>query len=93
MEKFLIPCLFKALSGIECPGCGLQRSILFLLQGKFAESIELYWATVPILGMFLFTLLQLIYKFKRGSQILIFLYSCTAFIIICQYIYKLTNHN
>lgn len=34
-------CPSKELVGLPCPGCGLTRSILLILQGKFAESWEL----------------------------------------------------
>ncbi len=34
-------CPSKELVGLPCPGCGLTRSILLILQGKFAESWQL----------------------------------------------------
>lgn len=36
-------CIFKARWGIPCPGCGLTRSVLLILQGRFAEA----WAMHP----------------------------------------------
>ena len=93
LEQLMLPCLFKSLLGIECPGCGLQRSLFLLARGRVLESISLYWATLPILGMLLFCLLHLKFQFKYGNRILIFLYSCNGLIIFCHYFYKLTNHN
>ena len=39
-RPFRLPgfCLFKALTGVPCPGCGVTRSILALASGHFAEA-------------------------------------------------------
>jgi len=42
LEKYMLPCLSKTLFGVECLGCGFQRSFLLLLQGEFAASFEMY---------------------------------------------------
>ncbi|MBQ8498051.1 MAG: DUF2752 domain-containing protein [Clostridia bacterium] len=51
---FQIPCLYKAISGIPCPTCGITRAYLALLrldiQAAFAYH-PLFW-TVPILFLF-----------------------------------------
>lgn len=36
-----IPCLFKQLTGIPCPGCGTIRSLNLLLEGKVVESMKM----------------------------------------------------
>lgn len=33
-------CVFKTLTGLDCPGCGLQRALHALLHGKFSEAIR-----------------------------------------------------
>ena len=33
-----LPCLFKAATGHECPGCGLTRAFQALLVGQFSEA-------------------------------------------------------
>ena len=35
----MLPCLFKRLTGIPCPGCGTQRALVLLFQGKWYESL------------------------------------------------------
>lgn len=49
LQKYLIPCPFKKLTGFDCPGCGFQRSVLALLNGDMSSSIHLYPATLPVL--------------------------------------------
>lgn len=38
--KFMPKCLFKILTGLNCPGCGIQRAIHALLHGHIAEAIH-----------------------------------------------------
>ena len=47
----MFPCLSKTLFGIECLGCGFQRSFLMLLQGDYSGSFKMYPA---LLTTFLF---------------------------------------
>lgn len=52
LEQHLVPCLFKNFFHIECPGCGLQRSVLELLKGNVASSVGFYPALIPMLIYF-----------------------------------------
>jgi hypothetical protein len=38
----MIPCLSKTLFGVECLGCGFQRSLLLLLRGDFTAAFQMY---------------------------------------------------
>ena len=51
LEKYMFPCLSKTLFGIECLGCGFQRSLVMLLQRDFSGSFKMYPA---LLTTFLF---------------------------------------
>jgi hypothetical protein len=93
LEQLMIPCLFKAVFHTDCPGCGLQRSLLLLLKGNLVGSVVMYWATIPILLMFIFLLLHLKFNLKAGNKVLIFLYAINGILIFCQYFYKLSNHS
>ena len=42
LENFMLPCFTKQIIGIDCPGCGLQRSALFLLKGEFWNAFHMY---------------------------------------------------
>ncbi|WP_094572099.1 DUF2752 domain-containing protein [Mucilaginibacter xinganensis] len=54
LQNHLLPCPFKYLTGIDCPGCGFQRSLIALMQGNFQKSIMLYPAAIPLLLFFLY---------------------------------------
>ncbi len=92
LEHLMMPCLFRLLFHVECPGCGFQRSLLLLLRGEFSKSIHLYWATIPVLLLFSFCLLHLKFNIKYGAGIMVFLYGTISVLIISHYIYKLSYH-
>ena len=77
---------------MECPGCGMQRSLLALMRGELAASWSLYPATVPILLLMGFTLLHLTYRFQMGAGIIKYSYAVIAIVIAVFYIYKIVNH-
>jgi len=52
LQNHLLPCPFKYLTGIDCPGCGFQRSIIALIQGDLHKSLTLYPAAIPLLLFF-----------------------------------------
>ncbi len=35
-------CLFRQLTGLRCPGCGLTRSFVFLAHGQFLEALRMH---------------------------------------------------
>lgn len=38
--QYFPKCMFKTLSGYDCPGCGSQRAVHNLLNGNFTEAIR-----------------------------------------------------
>ena len=88
----LFQCPFHAITHFDCPGGGLQRSILLLLHGEVKESLKMYWATVPILIMFAYCLLFLKYRYRNGLRILVYFFSFNAVLIFFNYIFKLTHY-
>ncbi|MFA7446524.1 MAG: DUF2752 domain-containing protein, partial [Flavobacteriaceae bacterium] len=42
MEDYMLPCMNKKLFGIDCMGCGIQRSVALLLRGEFVEAFYMY---------------------------------------------------
>jgi hypothetical protein len=89
LEAHQNSCPFKEHFGIDCPGCGLQRSIIELLKGNIMESIILYPALLPILTMFSFLALHLLFRFRHGALILKIMFIFNISLIALNYIYKL----
>lgn len=82
-------CTFRELFGIDCPGCGLQRSIIELLKGNLLESLYLYPALLPILAMFVYLALHLAFRFRNGALILKIMFIFNISLISVNYLYKL----
>ena len=88
LERNMMSCFYKKNFGLECPGCGMQRALVELLKGNFIESLMLYPALLPTIGMFLFLILHLIFKFEKGGTYLKYFFIFTVSIILINFIYK-----
>ena len=91
LEAHLLPCPSKWLLDFDCPGCGLQTSVIMLLRGNFYQSLQIYPATILIIAMLVFLLLHLKWRFTHGTKILTVLYFFCATIILAGYIYKILS--
>lgn len=60
INDYLLTCPIKSGFGVECPGCGFQRSFISLIQGDFATS----WMHYPALIPFLLTIVCMIIAIK-----------------------------
>ena len=40
-------CLFKWLTGRDCPGCGMTRAFLLIGHGRLADAVVMHPASVP----------------------------------------------
>ena len=92
LEKHQLTCIFKKLTHFDCPGCGIQRSLILLLQGNWWSSFKMYPALLPVIFLFAFLILHLIRRFKQGPEILKFLYIFCVVIILVSYIYKIIHY-
>jgi len=90
-ERFMLPCLSKQMFGVECPGCGLQRSIVLLFQGDLVASFQIYPALFPMMALFGFLALNRFVFFKKSNTITIGLAGLTVFSILANYALKLFN--
>ena len=89
LEKRQLPCFYKSVLGVECPGCGMQRALIALLQGDFVGSLKLYPALIPTIVMLGLLLVHIFYNLKHGAKTLVSLFIFNVVIIIISYIYKL----
>lgn len=92
LSRHLLSCPFKQFFHVDCPGCGLQRSIIALLRGDIATSFQLYPPTIPIIGLFVFSMIHLKFDLKNGAFFIKLLYIFISIVIVINYIYKIINH-
>lgn len=53
-ERILIPCPFRTLFGIRCPGCGMTHAVIALARGDVKKSMEhnpFVIALIPLLAV------------------------------------------
>jgi hypothetical protein len=91
MEKFMLPCISKQVLGIDCPGCGLQRSIALLLKGEVGASFQMYPALFPMMALFGFLALNRFVSFRKENTVIMVLAGITVFSILANYLIKILN--
>lgn len=88
LEDHMLSCQWKEM-GMECMGCGLQRSVIYLLKGDFHHAFLVYPAIYSLLLMGLFLGLHLKFNFTKGHLVLKWLFILNVVIILTNYILKL----
>jgi len=91
LQNHLIPCPFKYLTGIDCPGCGFQRSVIALLKGNLHQSFILYPATIPFILTGLWVIFDSRFHFDTKHIVKKTLYLLTGNIMLFAYLFKLYN--
>jgi len=89
LEKRQLPCFYKSVLGIECPGCGMQRAFIDLLRGDLIGSLKFYPALIPTIAMLVLLVVHVFGKVKNGAKILMWLFIFNTVIIVVSYICKL----
>jgi hypothetical protein len=90
-EDYMLPCLSKQLLGIECFGCGFQRSLVLLFQGEFIAAFKMYPGIYPLIVLGVFLIFNLFIKIKNAEKIKITLVVLSIVFIVTNYILKLIN--
>lgn len=88
LDDYMLPCANKKFFGVECPGCGIQRSIALLFQGDFWGAFVMYPAIYSLILLLGFLLVDNFYSIKYANPIIITLMSLTVFLIVTNYIFK-----
>ena len=88
IEDYMLPCFTKQLLGVDCPGCGLQRAVVFLLDGDLVSAFKMYPAIYPILLLFGFLALNKFFTFKHANKTIITLMILSVTAILINYILK-----
>ncbi|MEG0927109.1 MULTISPECIES: DUF2752 domain-containing protein [Chryseobacterium] len=88
IEDFMLTCPSKKFLGVECLGCGAQRAIVLVFEGKFSEAFHMYPAVYTLLLFFLTLGLSFIDKKRKYTHVLLGLIVINLIIAIVSYIYK-----
>ena len=89
LEQHMLRCPSKKWMHLDCPGCGLQRSIMAMLKGDIAGSVNVYPPGILVVATTVMLMLHLVFKFQQGAVVLKFLYIVTTLVIVLNYIYKI----
>jgi hypothetical protein len=88
LDEYMLPCFSKKILGVDCPGCGIQRSVALILQGEFGAAFKMYPAIYTLLLLFGFLILNNFFTIKGSNKIIITLTSITVLLILINYILK-----
>ncbi len=91
LEDYMLPCMNKKLFGIDCPGCGLQRSASLLSEGKFYDAFTMFPAIYTTILLVVIAILHFILKKKITLKILMVLAISNVIIIVLAYIIKMNK--
>lgn len=84
-DSWMLPCVSKQITGMDCPGCGIQRSISFLLEGKLIDSFLMYPGLLPIALLFSYLILDLFFEIKSSEKIKLLLTFFALGVIMVSY--------
>ncbi|WP_313781373.1 DUF2752 domain-containing protein [Flagellimonas marinaquae] len=88
LEDYMLPCLNKQLLGVDCPGCGLQRSAHLLLHGEFVSAFQMYPAIYTIIPLFALVISSKIFNLSVNHRWISVLGVTTVALILINYILK-----
>jgi hypothetical protein len=91
LDDFMLPCLNKTLFGVECLGCGIQRSISLIFQGQFVAAYKMYPAIYTFFILAVFLIFNLFVKFKHDYKIKMGLIFLNVIIVVISYLFKITH--
>jgi hypothetical protein len=90
LQNHLIPCPFKYFTGIDCPGCGFQRSVVALVQGDLNKSFALYPPAIPLLLFFAYGIADNYFKLDtKKSAVKKTLFMIVGSIVLISYCIKM----
>jgi hypothetical protein len=91
-DSWMLPCMSKQLIGMDCPGCGIQRSISLLIDGDILNSFLMYPGLFPVIFLFLFLIFDWFTQVKQSEQIKLWATIVTIGTILTSYFIKMIIH-
>lgn len=90
-EDFMLPCLTKKFFGIECFGCGFQRSMALIYKGEFIAAFYMYPAIYTLILFAGFLIFNMFFKIKYAEKIKLILVVLNVVIIVTSYFIKINQ--
>lgn len=88
IEDFMLTCPSKKFLGVECLGCGAQRAMVLVFQGRFSEAFQMYPAVYTLLLFFFILGLSFMDKKRKYTSVLMALVVINLIIAVVSYVYK-----
>ena len=67
VAKIPVTCIFKSVTGISCPACGMTRSFLAILHFHFFESIYQNILGIPLFLFLVVSVIILLYEIVKNQ--------------------------
>lgn len=64
-----VPCLYKTVTGLDCPSCGISRMCMALLQLRFADAFRYNPAIFCLLPLFAAVAIGWIVRYVRHGSV------------------------
>lgn len=64
-----VPCFFHVLTGLYCPGCGMTRCMVSLLQLHLTEAFHYHTALFVLSPLLLYLLIYSLYSYIRHGKV------------------------
>jgi hypothetical protein len=88
LEDYMLPCINKTLFGVDCMGCGMQRSVALLLHGDFIAAFYMYPAIYSLLLLLAIAGINIFKKIKYFNKIITILAIITVATIVINFLIK-----
>ena len=87
----MLNCLFKEYFGYDCPGCGIQRSFLYLIEGDLEKSLILFPPLLLYIALLILLIFSVVLNFNISYKWFVFLASSAVIIQFGYYILRMTG--
>lgn len=91
LEDYMLQCTNKAIFGVECLGCGIQRATALIIRGEFIAAFKMYPAIYTLILLVALVIFNFFVKFKYDFKIKIGLLFLNVAIIIVSYVIKMSK--
>lgn len=85
---FPVSCIWVAITGFPCPGCGLTRAGLALLNGNFKEAFEIH-PFIYVIAALVILFCMYRYILKRNQKVFVKYTILVLIAMLCFYVYRM----